>query len=170
MGRQLILAATPPDEVNLLRFIRSIAPIRVFVPFARSAGELWITDWETNGIQASAFAVWPQTFSWSPTYAQSGALNCPPEGAGRFYVANANVAPVLEVTRTYFDRRQFGRIYWARNFSASCPLGYDVAEFARLTDAVWRWIRKVGRRTPSATAYSPYFLPDAWAKHANLAA
>jgi hypothetical protein len=173
MGRQLILAATTSDELELLRFVRGLAPIRVFQSFGRSIDDLWITDWEREGIPEGAFRVWPQTFPWTPKYAQTGGPNCPVERAGLFYVANDGVAPVWEVTRSFLedrqrpDNRRFGRIYWARDFAAPHGLDYDTAAFAKLTDSVWRWIRKAGRRLPGAEPYSPYFLPDAWARHGN---
>jgi allantoicase len=65
MGRQLQLATTDDDEVELLRFIRSLAPIRVFQTFARSTAELWLDDWETRRIPAAGIlklSIWPQTF------------------------------------------------------------------------------------------------------------
>jgi len=171
MGRPLILATTQPDEVELLRFVRSLAPIRVFQSCSRSIDDLWIKDWEHEEIPGAAFRVWPQTFPWSPEYAQTGGPKCPPERSGLFYVAHAGAAPVLEFTRSFLeDRRRpehtrFGRIYRARDFSAPHGLNYDAEAFAKLTDSVWRWIRKVGRRLPGAKAYSPHFLPDAWSRY-----
>ena len=81
MGRQLQLATTQADEVELLRFIRTLAPIRVFLCSARSVDGLWVDDWETRGIptvgilQNTSFRIWPQTFAWSPEYAQTGGPN-----------------------------------------------------------------------------------------------
>src|SRR5439155_17898100 len=42
MGRQLPIAATRQDEVELLQFVSTLAPIRVFQTFASSPEELWI--------------------------------------------------------------------------------------------------------------------------------
>ena len=56
MGRQLQLATTQPDEVELLRFISSLAPIRVFQTFAPSIDELWVVDWKTRVIPTAGFA------------------------------------------------------------------------------------------------------------------
>ena len=176
MGRQLQLATTDADEVELLRFIHSHAPIRVFQSFARSAAELWIDDWETRKIpapkfyRAGGFYIWPQTFPWSPEYAQTGGPNCRPEDAGQFYIANKDAAPIFHFSRSFLDKHQYGRIYWARNFSAPDGLDYDAEAFARLTDSVWRWIRKVSQRTPDAGTHSPYFLPDAWSRYGQVAA
>lgn len=169
MGRQLQLAATQSDEVELLRFVRSRAPIRVFQAFAASIDELWIDDWETREIPAAQFHIWPQTFPWSPAYAQTGGPKCPRERAGRFYIVNSSTAPVFEFDRSFLDDKRYGRIYWARDFSAPHGLDYDAEAFARLTDSVWRWIRKVGRRLPNATTHSPYFLPNAWSQRGEFA-
>src|SRR5438034_6206037 len=118
MGRQLQLATTQPDEVELLRFVSSLTPIRVFQSSARSMDELWVDDWEKREIPTAGFRIWPQTFAWSPEYAQTGGPQCPPESAGLFYVANAHTAPVLEFSRSFLQRHHYGRIYWARDFAA----------------------------------------------------
>ena len=170
MGRQLQLATTQRDEVELLRFIRSRAPIRVFQPVAPSRDELWVDDWETREIPSRLFRIWPQTFAWSPEYAQTGGPNCRPEDAGQFYIADDHTAPVLEFSRSFLEQHSYGRIYWARDFSAPHGLAYDAEAFARLTDSMWRWIRKVGRRSPDAWTHSAYFLPDAWSRYGNVAA
>jgi hypothetical protein len=164
MGRQLQLATTGADEVELLRFVRSLAPIRVFRSVARSTAKLWIDDWETRQIPTGfhMFYIWPQTFPWSPEYRQTGGPQCRPEDAGQFYIANKHAAPVLEFSRSFLDEHRYGRIYWARHFVAPHGLDYDEEAFARLTDSVWRWIRKVSHRLPGAKTHSPYFLPDAW--------
>jgi hypothetical protein len=170
MGRQLQLATTEADEVELLRFIRSRAPIRVFQSFAPSTAGLWIDDWETRKIPAAWFRIWPQTFPWSPEYGQTGGRECRPESAGQFYIVNAHTAPVFEFSRSFLDKHSYGRIYWARGFSAPHGLEYDAGAFARLTDSVWRWIRKVSHRVADAGTHSPYFLPDAWSRYGQVAA
>ena len=62
MGRQLQLATTEADEVDLLRFIRTLAPIRVFQSHTPTIVELWIEDWESRRIPHAGFDIWPQTF------------------------------------------------------------------------------------------------------------
>jgi hypothetical protein len=168
MGRQLQLATTQRDATDLLRFVGSLGPIRVFQSFGHSIGELWVDDWETRELPRD-FYIWPQAFAWAPAYAQTGGPKCPPERTGIFYIANAHPAPVLEFSGSILEQGRYGRIYWAGDFSAPNGLGYDAEAFARLTDSVWRWIRKVGRRLPRAKAYSPYFLPDAWSRHGKVA-
>lgn len=170
MGRQLQLATTDADEVEFLRFMRSLVPIRVFQDVARSTAELWIDDWETRKITAAGFQVWPQTFPWSPEYMQTGGPGCRPESAGQFYIANKDSAPVFEFSRSFLDEHRYGRIYWARDFSAPDGLNYDAEAFARLTDSVWRWIRKVSHRSTDSKMHSPYFLPDAWSRYGQFAA
>ena len=174
MGRQLQLATTTKDEVELLRFISRLSPIRVLQCQARSIEELWVDDWETREIElpgfARSFEIWPQKFAWSPEYRQTGGPDCRPEHAGLFYAANAHDAPVFQFTRSFLEKHSYGRIYWARDFSAPDGLNYDAEAFARLTDSVWRWIRKVGRRSPNAATPSPHFLPDAWSRYGQYAA
>ena len=74
---------------------------------------------------------------------------------------------MLEFTGSLLDQYSAGRIYWARNFAAPYGLAYDEESFARFTDKVWRWIRKVGRKLPEDPARSPYFLPDAWSRYSK---
>ena len=165
MGRQLPIAATHRDEVELLRFISTLAPIRVFQNFAPTVEELWIADWERQEIAGCSYSIWPQGFPWQPAYGRTGGPGCPPELAGSFYVANRSAAPVLELSRSYLEERRYGRIYWARDFSAPAGLAYDAAAFARLVDQVWRWVRRLGRRPPEDPhTVTPYFLPDAWSR------
>ena len=164
MGRQLQLAATPQDEIALLRFIDSVTPIRVFQTFAPSVDELWIPDWRDAlppgwGI----FHVWPHQFPWTPEYGVTGGPGCPPERAGKHYVANSSHGPVLEFSRSLPDQQRWGRLYWSGLYSAPVDEEHDAAAFGKLLDAVWRWVRKNGRRQPgSAGEIRPYFLPDAW--------
>ena len=119
-------------------------------------------------IPSAGFDIWPQSFDWSPEYAQTGGPKCPPERAGLFYIANAHSAPVLQFSRSFLEEQLYGRVYWGRDFSAPHGLDYDAEAFSRFTDSVWRWIRKVGRRLPDATTYSPYFLPDAWSRYRHV--
>ena len=178
MGHQLQLATTTKDEVELLRFINRFSPIRVLQCQARSIEELWFDDWESREIELPGFArsfhIWPQKFAWAPEYRQTGGPDCRPESAGLFYVANSNDAPLFQFTRSDLEQHSYGRIYWARDFAAPNGLAYDAEAFSRLTDSVWRWIRKVGRRSPDAfthsAARSAYFLPDAWSRYGSVAA
>lgn len=168
MGRQLPLAATPPDEIALLRFIDSITPIRVFQTFAPSVEELWIPDWR-DALPSGwgVLHVWPQSFPWTPEYGITGGPGCPPERAGQHYVANTSRGPVLELSRSVPDQDRWGRLYWSGQYAAPPGEEQDAAAFGVLLDAVWRWVRKHGRRQPGlASEIRPYFLPDAWARYA----
>lgn len=165
MGRQLQLATTKIDELDLLRFTQSLGPIRVFQSSAHSIEDLWIDNWETGELPAAGLRIWPQKFAWVPEYKQTGGPKCPRESAGLFYVSNTSAAPILEFSSSSLLQRRYGRIYWAKDFSAPQGLNYDVGEFERLTDSVWRWVRKVGRRLPDKKPLSPYFLPDAWSRY-----
>lgn len=160
------LATTRADEAELLRFIASLAPIRVFQSQAETPEALWIPEPETIAAPPRLLYIWPQMFPWSPTYKQTGGPECPPESAGFFYIENAQTAPVLQLSRTDLSQHRHGRIYWASDFSAPYGLSYDRAAFSRFVDSVWRWIRKVGKRA-SRDQYSPYYLPDAHKLHAG---
>ncbi len=166
MGRQLQLATTRTDETQLLRFIASLAPIRVFQSFAVSQDALWVPNYENVDVQWPMLYIWPLTFPWSPIYAQTGGPGCPRECIGQFYIANSHIAPVLELSCSDLLRRRHGRIYWGRDFSAPNGLDYDGTAFSKFVDRVWRWIRKVGTRV-SRDSLAPYYLPDAYKVHAG---
>jgi hypothetical protein len=72
------------------------------------------------------------------------------------------------LSRSILEEHRYGRIYWARDFSAPNGLAYDVEAFARLTDSLWRWIRRVSHRPPEAKTHSRYFLPDAWSRYGQF--
>ena len=84
-----------------------------------------------------------------------------PEQNGLYYVANDNIAPVIEFSRSNLPTRKYGRIYWAKYFSAPDGLIYDVDTFSKWFDQIVRWVRKHGQKNRQDN-YSPYFLPDAW--------
>jgi hypothetical protein len=164
MGRQIPVIATPEDERELLRFIQSLSPIRVFQTFASSREALWLDDWERADLPGHTFSVWLQAFPWEPTYGVTGGPGCAPERAGFHYFANANTAPVLEISRGDLAKQRAGRIYWGRNFSAPHGLTYEDAEFAKLVDQVWRWVRKHGRRVENPQLGTHYLLCHAWSQ------
>ncbi len=129
---------------------------------ALTVDALWIDDWETCDDLPQFLNIWPQAFAWTPSYSQTGGPRCPANRRGEYYVNNKGSAPLFEFSGSTLEHKRYGRIYWARHFSAPDGLEYDEAAFSRLTDAVWRWIRKVGKRGPAKP--DVYFLPDAWQK------
>ena len=166
MGRQLQLATTRADEAEFLRFVASLAPIRVFQNFAATPDDLWFADYGSIAFPPRILHIWPQTFPWVPIYKQTGGPGCLPEMAGRFYVANTGAAPVLELSRSDLSQGRHGRIYWSRNFAAPVGLDYDEAAFSRLVDKIWRWVRKASRSVPSGSGTpSLHYLPDAYKSH-----
>lgn len=166
MGRQLPLAATLHDEIALLRFVDSVTPVRVFQTFAPSVEALWIPDWrESLPTGWGVLHIWPQAFPWTPEYGVTGGPGCPPERAGKHYIANASRGPLLELSRSVPEERRWGRLYWSGQYAPPRE-AHGAAEFGALLDSVWWWVRKNGRRQPgSASEIRPYFLPDAWEKY-----
>lgn len=164
MGRQIALIANPEDERELLRFIRTLSPIRVFQTFAPTPEELWLDEWEHQDLPGFAFSIWPQDFPWEPAHGVTGGPGCPPERAGFHYFANANTAPVLELSRGDLDQNRAGRIYWGGNFSAPDGLAYDQVAFGKLVDQVWRWVRRHGQKLDHPVLGAHYFLPNAWSQ------
>jgi len=167
MGRQIPVIGNPEDERELLRFIRTLSPIRVFQTFARTPDELWLDDWDAEDLPGFNFSIWLQAFPWEPTYGLTGGPGCMPDRAGFHYFANAGQAPVLELSRGELARKRAGRLYWGRSFSAPHGLAYDDAAFSKLVDQVWRWVRKHGRRVERPDLFAHYLLPHAWSQWAQ---
>ncbi len=165
MGRQLPILATPSDERELLTFIRTLSPIRVYVSFAEAIDGLWINDWEHRDIEGCGFHVWLQSYPWTPEYKQTGGPRCPPDRRGRWYVSNDCAAPVIEISRPVPNSTVGGRIYWARDFAAPDGLAYDAVDFASIVDRVWNWVRRNGhRKLSNSKREGPYYLSEAWSR------
>jgi hypothetical protein len=156
MGRQIALIATPHDERNLLDFIRSSAPIRIFRTVAHTQAELWVEKFDPSGPYAWQYRIWNTDFPWTPTYGQVNA-DVPGHG-GWFFVRNFSVGPVIEYSRANTTRQQPGRLYWAKAFSATEPLQYDTVKFANWYEQIVKWVRKNGKKDGNQGAY---VLPNA---------
>jgi hypothetical protein len=164
MSRQLPIVATPTDERELLTFMRTLSPIRVYVSFTQTVDALWIGDWEQRDIEGCGFKVWLRSFPWVPEYKQTGP-RCASSPRGLWYVSNDHAGPVIEVSRSLPDSDHGGRLYWARDFSAPDGLAYDAVAFTKHVDHIWNWIRRSARRRLSGGKRGgPYYLPDAWSK------
>ncbi|HLB69010.1 MAG TPA: hypothetical protein VJN63_11260 [Thermoplasmata archaeon] len=159
MGRQVGICATQKDVEELLAFLEETADIAVFVSFAPEKERLWVDP--TRAPKDFDFKVWNKRFPWTPTYRRVGPGAHDPEMIGWYYVANSDVAPVIEVMRGDMARDLPGRVYWAKDFSAPLGLDYDVEAFSRWYDQISKWIRKHGRKIPK-DRWGPHYLPDAW--------
>ena len=155
MGRQLPIIATPKDERQLLTFVRTLSPIRVYVKFTAKREAMWIDDWEQRDIEGTIFYVWLQAFPWIPEYKQTDKK--------RWYIWNDGSAPIIEVSRPTAGELGGGRLYWARDFGAP-DLAYDTSIFSKHVDRIWNWIRRNGSRKRGRQLYPVYYLPDAWSK------
>ncbi|SRR6266568_504570 len=156
MGRQVQIFATQEDVDSILAFLRRTTEIAIFRLFAESVEDLWIerpSDW--------TFYVWNQRFPWSPEYRRVGEKAYHPEMIGWYYVANKNIAPIIEIDCGDLSKRRAGRIYWSKDFAAPRGLGYDISRFTEWYESLVRWVQKNGRRLASERL-DPYYLPAAW--------
>jgi hypothetical protein len=159
MGRQIAILATQEDVDNLLAFMRSTTEIAIFGYFAESIEGLWTDNPQLSTV--GMFHVWNKRFAWSPQYGRVGAKAHNPEHIGWYYVANTNVAPVVEVSPGYLKSDRAGRIYWSKDFATSHGLPYDVAKFTEWYETVVKWVRRNGRKRTTGFL-QPYYLPGAW--------
>lgn len=153
MGRQLSIVATLEDERLILDFIRSTAKVRIFESFAATPEALWVDDFSDEFRGHIAYRIWNTNFPWTPTYSQVGANSHDPLCVGWYYVSNSGSAPVLEFSRS--SSKAHGRLYWAKDFAAPRGLSYDVEQFSKWVDQVFRWIRKVGQRVEQGAYWFP---------------
>src|SRR5215213_959645 len=157
MGRQIALAATLKDEKALLTFIRTNAEVSLIESFAPSIDELWVAEFSTELTGHQTYKIWNKAYEWNPTYAQVGAKAHDPKSIGNYYVSNTHVAPLIEFSRSDVSQEKYGRIYWAKDFSAPDGVVYDMNKFSLWYDSIVKWIKKFGRRHDQV-----YFLPDAY--------
>jgi hypothetical protein len=153
VGEQIGIVALAEDELELLAFIRSTANVAIFEGFAVSIDQLAVSELCPEFTGHIQYIIWNKHFPWEPTYGTTI--------YGQSYIANSSSAPVIEFARTRPTDLNPGRIYWAKNFSATQPLDYDVDAFDAWVQSIFKWIRKNGRKLPDSGKYSPYHLPAA---------
>jgi hypothetical protein len=142
MGRQVAIDLSDQDEVEFLSFLRQSADIQIIRGFAKSPESLFVEKFEPRGAGNWDYALWNKAFPWQPTFAQTK-LDLPElERRGLYYVANKSTAPLLEYSRqARGPNAAYGRVYWAKDFSAPSGLEYDVEAFASWYESVARWLR-----------------------------
>lgn len=161
MGRQIAVAMLPEDESLFVAFLRSTTEIRLFRWSAPSPLQHEVLGADLG--EEHCFYVWPTVFGWEPEFKQFRTSPVA-ERLGRFYLSNTSAAPVLEYSRHGFEQGQaYGRLYWAKTFSAPSGLSYDSSAFEHWYESVVRWVRRSGRRHEAETN-GPYYLPHAYAK------
>ena len=163
MGRQIHIASILNDEKQFLSFIKNTAEIAIFECQAETREKLWVKDFSENLEGHYKYSIWNKSFPWKPEYGQVIKSKDPNQN-GLFYVSNSHDAPIIEFSRTNMVNRNYGRIYWAKFFSAPDPLDYDVDAFSKWFDKIVRWVKKKCKRD-SSDPYSPYFFENAWKIH-----
>lgn len=148
---------TPEDEVLFIDFLRSTAPITFIGSFAPTPDELLSKNPKPAGTGNYDYSIWNMDFPWTPQFGQVGPLAHDPTQIGWFYVAPGCLGPHLEWSRSDISRGMTGRLYWGKRTGVE----YDISEFEKWVDSIWRWVRKHGRKLEK-NAYAPYYLPTAW--------
>lgn len=167
MGKQIAIAATKKDEKMLLTFLRSTAEIRLIETFAPTVDKLWVDKFSSQMTGHWDYYIWNTRFNWQPEYGEVGKTASDKKQIGAVYVSNAFTAPLLEFSRSDVGSQQYGRLYWAKDFSAPNGLDYDVNEFSQWWDKIIRWVRK-SSSGKEVDAWTTWFLPDAWDQSRNL--
>jgi len=159
MGKQTAIALTSADEREFLAFLRSIAEVKLLVPFAPTVDSLWVDSFD--GVERSQFYIWNTAFAWSPEYGtvtadRSGTMN------GYRYVSDKDTAPLLEYSRHNFQnsRGGCGRLYWSKYFSGMPA--YDVLAFEKWYSAVVRWLKKGSVYDREAAVWVKRTSLEAW--------
>ena len=163
MGRQLAIAMTMTDEREFLAYLSSVGEIRIAESFATSVDALWVDRFSAELDGHWVYYIWNREFHWTPEYGETD------KGVGRTsrhtmaYISNASDAPLLEFDRSDVEAGRYGRIYWAKGFSAPSGLNYDVKRFAQWYDLAAGWVRKHAAGKKSQGSAVTWFLSDAWA-------
>jgi hypothetical protein len=169
MGRQVQVALSDDDETDFLTFLRESADIQLLRSSAPTPDQIFVDKFAAREEGHWQYFVWNKGFPWKPEFRTVAADAPVIERRGWAYVSNSGIAPVLEYDRHNFSARGVtGRIYWAKYFSASNGLAYDVHAFERWYMSIARWLRKRGRRRaddPQGLLY----LPQAWARYGTTA-
>lgn len=158
MGRQIAVVMTYEDEQNFLSFLKEEREIILFESYAETKESLWTLNFEQELTGHYVYNIWNKEFNWIPQYKKSV--------YDKFYVSNDNDAPIIEYTRSNIYKNDFGRIYWAKDFTAPDGLVYDVEKFECWYEQIVRWIKK-NSKGKIKSAWITYFLPHAWDEYTN---
>ncbi len=159
MGKQTAIALTSADEREFLAFLRSIAEVKLLIPFAPTVESLWVDSFD--GTEESNFYIWNTAFAWSPEYGtvtadRSGTMN------GYRYVSDTGTAPLLQYSRHSFQfaRGGCGRLSWSKYFFG-VPT-YDVLAFEKWYSTVVRWLKKGSLYDGEAGVWVKRTCLEAW--------
>lgn len=160
MGRQLQVLMDTSDEELFISFLRETTNIQIIESFAPTVDELWVEEFNSRFAGHHSYDIWNRAFEWLPDYGTVGPRAHDPRHIGWRYVANKSAAPLLTIRRSNPSSGESGRLYWAKDFATPHGPRYDAVAFGKWVDAIWRWIRKQGRKI-SELPLSPYVLPGA---------
>lgn len=161
MGKQISVAMTDKDEIYFLNYLRKIANIQLFEFCAPTKEQIWVENFSNRYEGHFSYYIWNKAFHYNIKYGQP--INAKDINRRKwFYISNTHDAPLIQYIRHNFseDNAAYGRIYWAKYFSATNGLDYDVELFDKWYKNISRWIRKNGTQFEKGN-YNPYFLPDA---------
>ncbi len=113
------------------------------------------------------YNIWNQKFTWKPKYGQVKKEYLREGDKESFYFTNSSNAPLIEFSRSDIHQAKYGRIYWAKYFSAPYGLDYDVKEFSKWYDIVVNWIRR-NSAGKIKEGWTTWFLPDAWNSYMQI--
>jgi hypothetical protein len=153
MGRQIAVVLADEDESRLLEFLRSRATILILESFASAPQALYCEHFSATRPGHLFYDLWLTEFPWSPEFAQTLTESA------RWYVSNKSAAPLIEYTRFNPAIGVPGRLYWADRFLGEPA--YDRISFGAHVDALWRWVRKQGRRMLLSNNSDAWCFPEA---------
>lgn len=114
---------------------------------------LYKSDFEEEFRNHWFYYIWNKEFQWQPIYEQ--------DVRGKYYISNISDAPLIEYIRSNIEKEKYGRLYWAKYFSAPNGLNYDVEKFNKWYEQIVGWIKK-NAAGKVKNAWITYFLPSAW--------
>ncbi|HLL60587.1 MAG TPA: hypothetical protein VK338_02630 [Candidatus Nitrosocosmicus sp.] len=167
MGRQIQTATTKKDDDLFFSFLKENYDVIFLKYFAKNKEDLFQTEIDTSSPHPDIYYIWNKTFPWKPRFEQITDKAENKEVIGYWYVTNKGDAPLIEFITSSVRKKQYGRIYWGKYFSAPNGLHYDVEKFEKFYNQVIRWFKKHSIAVKSY-GINTYFLPDAWKIYEKL--
>ncbi len=157
MGRQVQLRTTETDNDNFRDFLSSNYECKFYQSFAPTIEQLSLTSFSNTYHKNYGIKIHFTEFEWEPIFLRTSTKE------NLFYISNTSIAPVIEFSKTNWDTKQDGRIYWSKYFTGTPE--YDIDKFEITYNEIVKWLQK---NSPGQTKYSStktYFLKDAWERH-----
>ena len=156
MGRQIQIFTTALDNDLFRDYLKSKYDCLFFQSFSPSQETLYVDSFNETHRPDSTIYIQFKSFGWEPVYAQTSTKE------RLYYIINKSKAPIIEFSKTNWERNTHGRLYWTKFFLGDPD--YDVVRFESIYNEVIKWVKKNSGGHLKVSGGNHYFFPDAWGK------